>query len=388
MSDSHVSGRFGNTFGGRWVSESIWDPLEKLGVAFDRAANDPAFQEALQSWMSRIGRPTPLVRLDSSRGEGTLVLKREDLLQGGSMCTISAVGQALLAREMGKTGVMGETSTGDFGLALASAAAALDLEATLFVGRADAEVECRRISAMKLMGARVEIVDSPNRGRTVAAAEALREWSVYSGDWNYCASGAAMPDPFPRMTAYFNEVAGAEAVVQLERMGFTCAYVVCPVGTGGLASGLFSAFVEDEGVQLVGVQAAGDASTDIREDMARPGIAFGTRSLVLQSEDGNLMARTTCAGGLAVPVLAPQHAHWWEDGRALYAAVDDEAALRAVESLAARTGILVSVETGHALAYAQRLRRTLDEQTCVLVAVTGGGMQDLERVQSLAGEPS
>lgn len=385
MTEERASGRYGNAFGGRWVAESLWEPLEDMSRAFDASVSDADFQDEFQAWMSRIGRPSPLVRLDSSRGEGTLVLKREDLIQGGSMCAVSAAGQALLARRMGKKGVMAETATGDFGLALASVASALDLECTIFIGRADAEVEVRHVSAIKLMGATVEVVDSASRGRITAAAEALREWSVHSAEWNYCASGAAMPDPFPRMIEYFNQVVGAEASVQLKRLDLHAAYVVTPVGTGGLAAGLFRAFVDDPDTQLVGVQASGDPSSPVVEDRARPGVAFGTRSLVLQSEDGNLLSRTTRAGGLAVPAIAPQHANWWEDGRALYTAVDDESAVRAVETFAKQTGTLLSLETGHALAYAQRLRRTLAEDSCVLVGVTGGGMRDLERIRAMLG---
>jgi tryptophan synthase beta chain len=386
MSGKQNTGRYGR-FGGRFVAEALWTPLQEVADAFESAVGDPEFMGRFEMLLDRrIGRPTPLTmlgNLSDRMGGARLWLKREDLCMGGNFTPNLAVAYALLAKRMGRESLVGETATGGFGAALASMGNALGLKTRIFMGRTDRDAEPLGVRRMEELGAEIDTVDSTLRGRKVACSEALRYWATHSATSFYCPSTLAAPDPYPRMSAFFLSAIGAETRVQVERLGCSPEYVIAPVGSGGFAAGLFSEFVDSEQTQLVGVQGAGEG-LDGRHSASvvagHPGVFQGTLSFLLQDEDGQILAPTSVAGGLSVPNVGPQHAHWAEQGRVHYVAVEDVEAQAAVERLLREEGLLVSMEAGHALAYAMKLLPTLDADQDVVVGISGGGDRDLERL--------
>ncbi len=380
------SGRFGR-FGGRFIAEALWTPLQEVAEAFEAAIADLEFMEDFEALLDhRIGRPTPLTllrNLSEEMGGGMLWLKREDLCQGSNFTVNLAAGYALLAKRMGRQWLVGETATGEFGVALASMGNALGLNTRIFIGREDREAEPLMVRRMEELGVELETIDSTLRGRKVACSEALRFWATHSATHLYCPSSLAAPDPYPRMSAFYLSVIGAETRVQVRRRGRTPEYVVAPVGSGGFAAGLFNEFVDEEMVQLAGVQAAGEGLSGRHSASlvaGRPGVFQGTYSFLLQDQDGQVLSPASIAGGLSMPNVGPQHAHWAEQGRVHYVAVTDEEAIDGVKKLLEYEGILVALESGHAIAYALKLLPTLAEDQDVVVGVTGGGMRDLQRL--------
>ncbi len=386
MSGEPHSGRFGR-FGGRYVSEALWTPLQAIAEGFEDAISDHTFMGEFESLLDhRLGRPTPLTllsNLSDKTGGGKLWIKREDLCQGGNFTANLAAACALLARRMGRQWLVGETATGEFGVTLASLGNAFGLKTRIFMGREDRESEPLMVRRMEELGVELETVDSNLRGRKAASSEALRYWATHSGEALYCSSSLAAPDPFPRMIEFFLSVIGAETRVQVDRRGQSPEYVIAPVGSGGFAAGLFSEFIGDERVQLAGVQGAGEGLTGRHSASVvagRPGVFQGTYSFLLQDDDGQVLSPTSVAGGLSVPNVGPQHAHWAEQGRVHYVAVTDGEAVDAVRRLLHTEGLLISLEAGHALAYALKLLPTLGEDQDVVVGISGGGMRDLERL--------
>ena len=385
-------GRYGR-FGGRYVAEAIWTPLQEIAAAFEDAVADESFMEEFQRHLNdRLGRPTPvslLERLSEGADGGRLWLKREDLCQGGSFCGNLAVAYGLLARRMGREWLIGDTATGDFGIALGAVGNALGLKTRVFIGREDADEEAMQVQRMDELGVTVERVDTHCRGRKDACAEALRFWATHSHNQLYCSSSLAAPDPFPRMIAYFLSVIGAEAGVQLSRRQCRPFYLIAPVGSGGFAAGLFSEFIEDEEVQLVGVQ-AGAEGLEGRHSASivagRPGVLHGTHSFLLQDDDGQVARPASIAGGLSMAHVGPQHARWAETGRVHYVSVENVDAIRAVRRVIAEEGINVSLESGHAIAYALDLLPTLSSDRDVVVGVSGAGIRDIERIRPRTDE--
>jgi tryptophan synthase beta chain len=352
---------------------------------FDAAVGDPEFNTTHQHWLDRrFGRPTPLTPLDqlsAHHGGARLLVKREDVGEHGNFTAISAFGQALLARQMGKALLVSETATGDFGVSVGAAAAALGMRATVFMGRVDHQLEGQKVELMRRLGVDVQVVDADVRGRKDAAVEALRFWSSHLDDTFYCASSAAAPDPYPRMLAFFLASIGSEMKVQLRRAGISPTYVVAPVGSGSLATGVFGAFVDDLDVQLVGVHGGGPERGCIGSPLVNGarGIFLGTHSYVLSDELGQVLEPETAAAGLAMPTVAPQLARWATEGTILFNEIFDDAAEHAVERALAQEGLLFNLETGHALAYAERLLPTLSEDDTVVVVATGVGDSELAR---------
>lgn len=387
MTPPKQPGRYG-AFGGRFVAEALWSPLEELAQCFDAAVADEEFLALTERWLDhRIGRPTPvshLQTLSDKLGGGQLWVKREDLCQGGTFCINAAVFQALLARRMGRKMLIGDTGTGDFGVALASIGASMGFKTRIYMGREDREAEPLNVRLMEELGANLEIVDATIRGRKRACAEAMRYWATHSENALYCSSSLAMPDPFPRLLGYSLAVIGAEARLQLKRRQCRPEYVVAPVGSGGFAAGLFSEFIDDESVQLVGVQGGGDGQ-GLRHAASllhgRPGVFLGTHSYLLQDEGGQVLLPHTVAGGLSMAHVGPQHARWAVEGRVHYVSVSDEEAFEAVKTLVSTEGLLVNLESGHGLGYALKLASTLAPDQHVVVGVTGGGVRDLERLK-------
>lgn len=381
------------SYGGRYVSQLMWSALEELARSYDDALADPEFVELYRSWLEfRVGRPTPLSRLgrlSAELGGATLWAKREDLLQGGSFCTSLAVFQALLARRCGAKVLVAETSTGDFGLALASIAAALGLELELFISREDAHHEPARIEAITSLGARVEIVDASTRGRKAARAHAWRRWIEQHPRAFYCTSLLSSPDPFPRMIEHVLAVIGRETAAAMHARRCDVDYMIAPVGSGGFAAGMFSPFLSHEDVQLVGVLAGGEpqaARNSTTLITGSVGVFHGTKTMVLHDADGNITTPYSVASGLAVAAVGPQHAHWARMGEVIYVSINDREARAAARSLAKHEGILVSLEAAHAVSYAMKLLPTLPADANVVVGLTGAGDRDITRYSGVDDE--
>lgn len=385
MSERHMTGRYGR-FGGRFVAEALWTPLQQVKEAFEAAVGGGELLADFDALLdSRVGRPTPLTHLralSAQLGGAQLWLKREDLCVGGNFTTNLAAAYALLARRMGRQALVGETATGEFGAALASMGNALGLKARVYMGREDHDAEPLGVQQMQALGAEIVTVDASLRGRKNACSEALRYWATHSDTHFYSPSSLAAPDPYPSLGAYFLSAIGHETRLQVERLGFVPEYVVAPVGGGGFAAGLFGEFIGHDVTQLVGVQGAGEGLSGRHAASivgGRPGVFQGTFSFLLQDEDGQVLGSASAAGGLSVPVVGPQHANWAEQGLVHYVAVEDADAYQAVQLLAEREGVLISLEAGHALAYALKLLPTLRAEQSVLVGVSGSGVRDLGR---------
>ncbi len=392
MTRDNSERRYGR-FGGRYVAEALWHPLETLHQAFDEVQNDESFRESYESWLDRrLGRPTPLTPLEELSddiGGGQLLAKREDLLQGGSFTANMAVVYGLLARRLGHEWLVGETATGDFGVALASIGSAMGLRSRIFVGREDLESESLSMQHLHQLGAIVETVDTSNRGRKVACAEAMGHWATHADSELYCPSSLAMADPYPRIIEHALSTIGAELKVQLERQHVEPEYLVAPIGSGSFGVGLFEPFVDRESTQLVGVQAGGpgqDGEHAASLTYGRPGVFQGTYSFLLQDQHGQIGSPSSIAAGLCVPNVGPQHAAWAESGDVHYVAVTDREALSAARQLLQSEGILVSLESAHAIAYALKLAPTLGPDETVVVGISGSGMRDLDRLESTEPE--
>ncbi len=375
-------GEFG-IFGGRYVPEVLWSPLEEVARALDEAIADQDFCRRERNWWaSRAGRPTALTHLETLStkiGGAQIWAKREDLCLGGAFCVTSVISQALLAKRMGKTRLIGESATGDFGVALGSVGRALDLEVTVFMGRGAAEEESLPMERMAALGVKVVTVDGAVRGRSRAMAEALRTLSVSAESNFYVTSSLASPQPYPRLVGRALSIIGQECKDQLAAQAVHPEYVIAPVGSGSFAAGFFEAFIDERGPQLVGVQAGGeegsarDAASLVR---GRPGVCLGTRSLVLQDEQGQIEAAHAGAPGLAMPVAGPQHARWLQEGKVHYVTVTDEEAVQACRDMTDMEGIFASLESAYGLAYAQKLAPTLNSSDHIVVGITGTRLLD------------
>lgn len=379
------SGHFGD-FGGRFVPEALWAPLEEISSAYQAAQQDEAYLASQQRWLSLgLGRPTAISHLrtlSDERGGAQLWVKREDLSSTGSFCATAAFAQAFLARRMKKAALMGETATGDFGVALGSAGAALGMEVTIYMRRDDLEAESINVARMRQLGVELLPVPGPAPGRRQAMAEALRQFSTNWERVFYATSSLASPAPYPQIIGQALSVIGGEACRQLKALQVEAEYVVAPVGSGSFAAGLFQGFLRRTDAQLVGVQAGGDESLVRGADSlvrGRPGVYLGTRSLVLQDDQGQIETAHTESTGMAMPVAGPQHARWLQEGRVHYVTVTDKEALEARQMLVQREGILASLESGYGLAYALKLAETLHPDQHILVGISGSGIADLWR---------
>lgn len=358
-----------HAFGGRFVAEVIWGRFERVAEVYAGASADSEFRALRDRWMSRVGRPTalvPLERISGKVGGANIWAKRDDLGGGSGYTALSAAGQALLAAWGGYRGVFCESVTGDFAVALCSAANALGLTCDVVMGRADLDEEPLNAHLLREMGARVHAVDTWQRGRFAAWSRAMRFWAEHD-DLMYCASALAAPAPFPSIVEQFNAVIGAELSVQADRKGVRPDYIVAPVGSGAYAMGLFSAYLQGE-VQLVGVQAFDPRIPGV---LGTPGIMYGAKTSVLQDAEGLPLYRESAAGGLAHNAVGPQLASAVERGRVMLTSVAEELALEAAASLLHHEGVAVALEAAHAVAYALQVAKTLDEGAHVVVGLTG-----------------
>ncbi len=385
------SGRFG-AYGGAYVPEILVPAIEQLEAAFLDASEDPAFRAELDELLSGYaGRPTPLTRcrnLGSQRAR--IYLKREDLLHGGAHKTNQVLGQALLARRMGKKRLIAETGAGQHGVATALAGALFGLETRIYMGAHDVERQKLNVFRMELMGAEVVPVESGARTLKDAINEALRDWAASFEDTHYLLGTVAGPHPFPLMVREFQRVIGKEARAQvLEEEGRLPDACIAAVGGGSNAIGLFADFVGDEGVRLIGVEAAG-RGLDGKEHGAtllrgRPGILHGAETYVLQDEDGQIDESWSVSAGLDYPAVGPEHAFLKDSGRAEYVGVTDQEALAAFALLARSEGIICAFESAHALAQALKMAEAATEETVLVVNLSGRGDKDMEQARRLLG---
>ncbi|HEX9947424.1 MAG TPA: tryptophan synthase subunit beta [Allosphingosinicella sp.] len=384
-----LSGRFG-AYGGAYVPEILVPAIEQLEAAFLDAAQDPSFRAELDGLLvNYAGRPTPLTRCRNLGGHGgRIYLKREDLLHGGAHKTNQVLGQALLARRMGKTRLIAETGAGQHGVATALAGALFGLKTRIYMGAHDVERQKLNVFRMELMGAEVVPVESGARTLKDAINEALRDWAASFSDTHYLLGTVAGPHPFPLMVREYQRVIGNEARAQIlaeeGRLPDAC---IAAVGGGSNAIGLFADFVDDSEVRLIGVEAAG-RGLDGKEHGAtllrgRPGILHGAETYVLQDEDGQIDESWSVSAGLDYPAVGPEHAHLKDSGRAEYVGVTDQEALAAFALLARSEGIICAFESAHALAQALKMAEAAQEETLLVVNLSGRGDKDMEQARRL-----
>jgi tryptophan synthase beta chain len=387
-------GRYG-TFGGRYVPEILVPPLVALEEAFRRHRDEPDFRRELDDLLHRYaGRPTPLTRtrrfLAGTRT--VLYVKREDLLHGGAHKTNQVLGQMLLAERMGKRRVIAETGAGQHGVAVAMIGALFGKEVVVYMGEKDCRRQAPNVFRMKLFGARVVPVTSGSASLKDAMNEALRDWSESYEDTHYLVGTVAGPHPFPAIVRAFQRVIGDETRAEiLAREGRLPDLVAAAVGGGSNALGIFAAFLDDPEVALLGVEAGGEGLESGRHGATlargRPGILHGMRSLLLQSEEGQIQESHSISAGLDYPGVGPEHAHLQETGRVRYTSVEDREALSAFVDFARKEGILPALEPAHALAaVAREAHARPEEERLVVVNLSGRGDKDLAHVATLLGE--
>jgi tryptophan synthase beta chain len=388
--DPDARGYYG-AFGGRFVPETLVAPIEELTAAYLGVRADPAFLAELGSLLrDYVGRPTPLYeakRLTASSGGARLFLKREDLAHTGAHKINNALGQALLAARMGKRRIVAETGAGQHGVATATACALLGLECCVYMGSEDMARQSLNVFRMRLLGADVVEVHAGSRTLKDAINEAMRDWVARVEDTYYLLGSVLGPHPYPLMVREFQSVIGREARAQcLGQIGRLPDVVVACVGGGSNAMGIFDAFVDDDTVRLIGVEAGGRGIAPgqhaARFAGGSPGVLQGTRSFVLQDEDGNVELTHSISAGLDYASVGPEHAWLRERGRAEYTWCDDARALAAFQRLAREEGILPALESSHAIAHACDLAAGLPQDAVVLVNLSGRGDKDVLSVQA------
>jgi len=389
-----VTGRFG-PYGGRYVPETLVAALDELALVHDAAQADPAFREELAGLLRDYGgRPTPLTgvpRLAAQVGAGVeVVLKREDLNHTGAHKINNTIGQALLARRMGKRRIIAETGAGQHGVATATVCARFGLECVVYMGEEDMRRQRLNVYRMELLGARVVPVTAGTRTLKDATNEALRDWVAHVTTTHYIIGSAVGPDPFPRMVRDFQSVIGREARAQvLERYGRLPRTVVACVGGGSNAIGMFTAFLDDPGVELVGVEAAGEGVGTGRHaaslSRGTPGVFHGSLSYLLQDADGQVQPAHSVSAGLDYPGVGPEHAYLRDRGRVLYEAVTDHQALTAFAALARLEGIVPALESAHAVAWVLAAAGRWAPGDLVLVNLSGRGDKDVALVAERTG---
>ncbi len=383
--------RYFGEFGGMFVPELLVPALTQLEEAFIEAQNDQKFKNEFSDLLKNYaGRPTPLTltRNFSPNDKVKIYLKREDLLHGGAHKTNQVLGQALLAKRMGKKEIIAETGAGQHGVATAIACALLGLTCRIYMGEKDCTRQQPNVYRMELMGATVIAVTTGSGTLKDAVNEALRDWSSSYNEAHYLLGTAAGPHPFPTMVREFQKMIGEEAHQQvLEKENCLPDYAIACIGGGSNAIGLFHQFIPLETVNLIGVEPAGKGLNTNKHGATlakgRKGILHGTHTFVMQNEEGQIEESYSISAGLDYPAVGPQHAHLKDIGRVEYVSVTDEQALSAFKQLSVCEGIIPALESSHALAYALQLAESLTEEAIILVNLSGRGDKDLEYVRSL-----
>lgn len=385
LRDQH--GPFFGEYGGRFMPESLIAAIDELTAAYDAAKVDAGFQaELVELLSSYAGRPSPITevpRFAEHAGGARIFLKREDLNHTGSHKINNVLGQALLTKRLGKTRVIAETGAGQHGVATATAAALFGLECTIYMGEVDTKRQALNVARMRLLGAEVMPVTAGSRTLKDAINEAYRDWVASVERTNYIFGTAAGPHPFPAMVRDFQKIISVEARAQLlEKTGRLPDAVVACVGGGSNAIGMFDAFLDDEGVKIYGVEAAGDGVDTDRHaasiERGRPGVLHGARTYVLQNEDGQTIESHSISAGLDYPGVGPEHAWLSDIGRAEYIPATDDEAMQALRMLSQTEGIIPAIESAHALAGALRIASALGPDEIVAVSLSGRGDKDMQ----------
>ena len=382
-----VAGPFFGEFGGRYMPESLIAAIDELTAVYESAKADPAFQEEflglLKDYAGRPSALTEVPRFAEHAGGARVFLKREDLNHTGSHKINNVVGQALLTKRLGKTRVIAETGAGQHGVATATAAALFGFECTIYMGEVDTQRQALNVARMRLLGAEVIPVTTGSRTLKDAINEAYRDWVASVETTNYIFGTAAGPHPFPAMVRDFQKIIGEEARAELlERTGRLPDAVVACVGGGSNAIGMFDAFLDDEGVRLYGVEAAGDGVDTPKHaasiERGRVGILHGAKTFVLQDEDGQTVESHSISAGLDYPGVGPEHSWLASIGRAEYIPATDAEAMDALRLLSRTEGIIPAIESAHALAGALRIGRELGPDAMIAVSLSGRGDKDMD----------
>ena len=387
---AHPSDRFGQ-FGGKYVPETLIPALDELEEAYATAQNDASFRAELSTMLATyVGRPSPLSEAPrlSERVGARVLLKREDLNHTGAHKINNTVGQVLLARRMGKPRIIAETGAGQHGVATATVCARYGLECVVYMGEEDMRRQALNVFRMQLMGATVIPVTSGTRTLKDATSEAIRDWVTNVNDTHYIIGSVVGPAPYPRMVRDFQAIIGVESRAQvLERTGSLPRSVVACVGGGSNAMGIFHAFVPDPGVELIGVEAAGEGLETERHSASltrgTPGVLHGALSYLLQDEAGQVHPAHSISAGLDYPGVGPEHSHLKDSGRAMYVSVRDDEALEGFQSMSRLEGIIPALESAHAVAWIIRERARWSPADVILLCVSGRGDKDVAQVMEM-----
>ena len=386
-------GHFGE-FGGRFVAETLTHALDELTELYENLTTDEDFRQRFEHDLAHyVGRPTPLYearRLSREIGGARIFLKREDLNHTGAHKINNTVGQALLAERMGKRRVIAETGAGQHGVATATVAARFGFDCCVYMGEEDVKRQALNVYRMKLLGAEVIPVSSGSRTLKDAMNEAMRDWVTNVDDTHYIIGSVAGPHPYPALVRDFQTVIGRETKEQsLKQVGKLPDVLIACVGGGSNAMGLFFPFVDDDAVDLIGVEAAGLGIETGRHaaplNAGRPGVLHGSRSYLMDDEDGQIQETHSISAGLDYPGVGPEHSYWKDVGRATYVAVTDDQAIEAFRLLNRTEGIMPALESSHAVAYAgiEALRRNEDE--IIVVNLSGRGDKDIQTIADMDG---
>jgi len=388
-----ASGHFG-PYGGTFVSETLMYALDELRAAYATLRDDPEFVAELQYELKHyVGRPSPIYharRWSELLGGAQIYLKREDLNHTGAHKVNNTMGQALLAKRMGKPRVIAETGAGQHGVATATVAARFGMQCVVYMGAEDVNRQAANVYRMKLLGAEVVPVTTGSRTLKDALNEAMRDWVTHVEQTFYIIGTVAGPHPYPMMVRDFNAVVGKECVDQMpELIGRQPDAVIACVGGGSNAMGIFYHYIEHPAVELIGVEAAGEGLDTGRHaaslQRGAPGVLHGNRTYLLQDEDGQIMETHSVSAGLDYPGVGPEHAWLKDTGRARYVGVTDDEALKAFHDCCRIEGIIPALESSHALAYATKLAPTMAKNKVLLVNLSGRGDKDLHIVASRSG---
>jgi len=386
-------GHFG-TYGGRFVGETLMEAIYALEEAYNRYKDDPEFQAEMDKDLADfVGRPSPLYHAENwskKLGGAQIYLKREDLNHTGAHKVNNTIGQALLAKRMGKTRIIAETGAGQHGVATATVAARLGIECVVYMGAEDVQRQAQNVYRMKLLGAEVIPVESGSRTLKDALNEALRDWVTNVDDTFYIIGTVAGPHPYPEMVRDFQTIIGREARSQvLKQAGKLPDALIACIGGGSNAIGLFHPFIGDESVEMYGVEGGGDGIETGKHAAplcaGSPGVLHGNRTYLMQDENGQIIETHSISAGLDYPGVGPEHALLKDLERAKYVAVTDDEALQAFHDLTRIEGIIPALESSHALAYATKLAPTMSSDQILLVNLSGRGDKDMHTVAALAG---
>lgn len=391
---THPEGRFG-IHGGQYIPETLMHAVQELDEAWKKYKNDPEFQKELTQLLNDYaGRPSRLYyaeKLTKELGGAKIYLKREDLNHTGAHKINNVLGQALLAKKMGKTRLIAETGAGQHGVATATAAALFGMECTVFMGREDTRRQAMNVYRMQLLGAEVVPVDAGTATLKDAVSEAMREWTRRIDDTHYCLGSVMGPHPFPTLVRDFQSVISQEIKEQMmEKEGRLPDAVIACVGGGSNAIGSFYHFIDDPQVRLIGAEAAGRGA-DTPETAAtittgRLGIFHGMKSYFCQDAQGQIAPVYSISAGLDYPGVGPEHAMLYDQGRAEYTAVTDDEAVEAFEYLARCEGIIPAIESAHAVAQAMKTAPAMDPEQCIVVTLSGRGDKDVAAIARYRGE--